>query len=276
MLRIIFDGEIRFASNIECIVSEWAFRFFISELSNNISKITLAWLLIFCLHNRSTRLTKLVLEAGVDVSEAVLGQDGFSPIHALVAEGLPNSSISSIGLLVQSGADLHLVGQTTGYGLHEASPFATPTSIAMRRSLTFFKWRRFVQEQSCNLEDFVSQEIRAGPLKISGWTKNTLLFLFKYEFQPIDLGRVFCACGREVFLVFTSQENWWQATLDKIKNGVTDQERIVVDIRNLVEEPQTEALCWKCNWNCDRERIRKYQRPGTLDQSQTAILLKII
>jgi hypothetical protein len=77
--------------------------------------------------------------------------------------------------LVQKGVDLHLVGLCSYYSPTKA----TPTSLALYSSESFFEWRKILTTESIDLADFIRKELRQTPLNDAGWEEDTLMALFQ-------------------------------------------------------------------------------------------------
>ncbi|RDW58802.1 hypothetical protein BP6252_13278 [Coleophoma cylindrospora] len=56
----------------------------------------------------------------------------------------------------------------------ELPRYDTPTSLAMRRSAFFFKWRQMIKDLSCDLKVFIEEELEQSPAD-AGWTKDRSL-----------------------------------------------------------------------------------------------------
>lgn len=95
----------------------------------------------------------------------------------------------------------------------------TATSLSMRRSVYFFRWRQLLRELDLDFEYFVREELKEFPLSRAGWEQDTLLALFNLEFAPLELRKQYCCgCSREVYCVYRIEEVWWNAVLDRVKN----------------------------------------------------------
>ncbi len=101
-----------------------------------------------------------------------------------------------------------------GLDFHHVDDGETPTSAAMRTSLSFFRWLEDLVALKFDLEDSVKQELTTAPLWDDGWDEDTLLFLFLCDFQPWC--QVYRFCDRH-YTHWWPRENWWRRTLQEIK-----------------------------------------------------------
>ncbi|KIN08962.1 hypothetical protein OIDMADRAFT_48803 [Oidiodendron maius Zn] len=234
------------ATNNEYYVSEWMLRFYSLELRNNPSPFRVAWLLISLMHSEKTHLMQILLGTGVDISHAIYNDLGFSPVHGIVAEGLPLAAIPSLKLMAESGADLHLAGRTDGFRSNGISPLETPTSVAMRRSQTFSRWQSFLKElMGYDPSEFAAKELEISPLVDAGWNRETLTSLLELKFEPAPLKQAICICGREVHQLYREEEQWWMELLNEVKNRVKPLAGDLEVKRASFEE--SENLCWICS-----------------------------
>jgi hypothetical protein len=229
----------------ESYVSEWILHFYSFELRNNPNLFRVAWLLISLVHCEKKHLMQIFLETGIDIRNAVYENFGFSPLHGIVAEGLPLAVIPSLKLMTEKGADLHLTGRTNGFKVQGISAPETPTSVAMRRSETFLRWQQFLKDIGCDLSEFATKELEAGALANVGWTLETLTLLLRLKFEPASLRQAVCICGRVVHQVYGVEELWWVEILTRIREGATISQRDLEMKRESFEEP--EDLCWVCS-----------------------------
>ena len=206
----------------ETTVSEWLLDSFRPYIENNIPEHQAAWILTFVLEVRS--LTEKVLDIQNDLVHVTFGADGFTPLQSKIAEGFPLSCVPSMKLLAERGADLHYVGCSEAFGARFAhgatAHFETATSLSMRRSLFFYRWRLLLRELNVDFEDFILEELEQNPLPQRGWTQDGLTALFNLEFVPVELPNQYCNdCGREIYCVYKIEEDWWNVVLKRVKNG---------------------------------------------------------
>ncbi|KAF2500368.1 hypothetical protein BU16DRAFT_245217 [Lophium mytilinum] len=200
-------------------------------------------------------------------------EGGYTPMHMKIAENFPDAAVPGIEELLRRGADPHCVGFTSSsYGGDDSERLDTATSLAMRRSSSFFKWRQIVRDLGLNLDKFVADELEHAPLVIRGWTASSLSKLFELDFEPLEIEPDLCTqCGRVVYHTFDKDETWWEELLDELKASETgmntdnapstpgaqsglcerDDEE-VHDPSSPVSSASTssteldEDLCWKC------------------------------
>lgn len=271
MIMVLLERERPSSNNASSTeVSAWVLDTFKDELKNDHPMDKVAWLLTFSLEVRE--LTEKVLNISNNMVDATFGDGGFTPLHSKIAEGFPSSVLPSMKLLAQRGANLHLVGCTTGYGAGGMPHHDTFTSLSMYRSAFFFKWRKLLIELGTNLEIFVKEELQQAPLVNAGWNQESLLALFNHQYEPVDMENYYCAqCNREVYRLYEIAEEWWENLLDSIKKagnidaGTEDSMSETFSAQthwdeeqsdhagseggrfvDAVEEIEDILLCWKC------------------------------
>ncbi|KAK8104487.1 uncharacterized protein PG998_011520 [Apiospora kogelbergensis] len=198
-----------FGSNWE--VAIWLFDLFQEDISEFCPLETLYWMLLFCVEDAN--LCSRILDMRPEAVNLTLSPGGFTVIHAKIAENFPTIVLGSFQILTRRGANLHCVGTTSGYGADTLGrPIRdTPTSMAMRRSVFFDRWREFLRDSSLDLVAFTEKEIQSGPLRDRGWTAETLLKLFNAVFEPRQMPDTLChICSREVYLLYACDETWWE------------------------------------------------------------------
>lgn len=206
----------------ETTVSEWLLDCFRTDIEENIPDDQAAWIMTFVLEVRS--LTEKVLDIKNDLVHINFGSDGFTPLQSKIAEGFPLSCVPSMKLLAERGANLHYVGCSERFGARFAhgatAHYETATSLSMRRSVFFFRWRQLLRELNVDFEEFVLEELKQFPLSQRGWEQDTLTALFNLDFAPVELPNQYCyECGREVFCVYKIEEDWWNVVLHRVKNS---------------------------------------------------------
>jgi hypothetical protein len=262
-------------------VSEWVLETVLGDLRTSHSPALIAWLLIFCLE--SPNLLTRILDIGGDLTNSSVIEGGYTPMHGKIAENFTDAVVPGIKILLQHGADPHRVGMTSSsYGGDDSRRFDTPTSIAMRRSSSFFKWRQLIREVGYDIDQFVIDELNEAPLVAAGWTTESLMQLFHLEFEPLELDEDLCTqCGRIVYHTFDHDEVWWEKLLRRLKG---DAENVDVEDDFAISEnrgaedqacgsptsststassesDESLDLCWKCGimqriYGTDYERGR--------------------
>ncbi|KAF2845815.1 hypothetical protein T440DRAFT_258380 [Plenodomus tracheiphilus IPT5] len=228
-----------------------------------------AWLIKFCLE--SPKLLKQVLDFSGDLINISVNEGGYTPMHGGISMNFPDIFVPGIKTLLQRGANPHLVCKSSlAYGGHASERFDTPTSLATRRSSSFFRWRQVICEVGFDVDNFVTNELKETPLVTSGWNVDSLTRLFRLDFEPLDLPQDLCVqCGRQVYHTFDRNEMWWEKLLDEIKGDAValniadtlsksedlcDQDDGIQECESPVStssSTSTESsgdidLCWKC------------------------------
>ena len=179
-----------------------------------------------CIHTDASliELISTIRIANVDVAAE---PKGFSLLHYVL--GVPffelDALIELVTSLVDNGLDLYQVA----YEIYDVcvyrrpiSGLQSPTTMAMRCSESFFCWRQVLIEKGHSLPSFVMKELQTSPLVTKGWTKDILLALFQYDFQPYPRSQLrwdsqFCRYCDEPIDFF--REIPWECKLEMIKQG---------------------------------------------------------
>lgn len=198
-------------------VALWVLEIFQEDIREFCPPETLFWMFLFCVDDE--RLCARVLDIRPEAADVTQSPGSFTVIHAKIAENFPTVVLGSFKMLAKRGVDLHCVGTTIDYGAETLQkPVSdTPTSMAMRRSLYFDRWRHVLKDADIGLDAFVEREIRDGPLRGQGWTVETLSQLFELDYEPLPTPQTFChICNREVYRLYASDEAWWE----RLKDGL--------------------------------------------------------
>ena len=116
----------------------------------------------------------------------------------------------------------------------ESRRYESTTSLSMCSSSSFWLWRTMIYSSGYGVEKFIADELSGrSMLHDEGWESDTLLALFMHDFVPIFRAPVVVCrdCG-EIF--YFSRENWWTATLRKIR------ERQPLDLTSAISDIQWE------------------------------------
>lgn len=161
----------------------WAINSFGSDFKDNIDESLFASMLRWnVFHEASDEVTRLLFcknkNLRVDATEF---PNGYSTLHYVITSGSdsPAQSDHAMDLLLENGADPHLVGLDP----HYSSQPETPTSLALYTSSQFTRWRDALKKMSLDFEAFVEKELQRGSLKNAGWRQDTLLALFRQDFR---------------------------------------------------------------------------------------------
>lgn len=146
-----------------------------------------------------------------------------------------------------------------GASLHYGQPYGSPTSVAMERATNFSFWCETLQELGVDIESFVEDEIKQGSLQKRGWSKETLVKLFRgstlYK-RKWDRCYRCPNCGSQ-------KPTCWKVYLEASKNGKIYDDDNYGEIDNNVEiiDPETykTRLCDLCR------EVSKLPIPGSFD-----------
>jgi hypothetical protein len=132
----------------------------------------------------------------------------------------------AFSLFMARGIDPHLCGFDLELGRYESI-----TSFSMRNSSSFWLWRTMIYSSGYEIEKFIADEL--SNCSMPGWESDTLLALFMHDFVPISRpAKVVCRDCGEIF--YFSRENWWMATLRKVR------ERQPLDLTSAISDIQWE------------------------------------
>ena len=154
----------------------WLTKAFLSEISNNLDMkvIEIIWI-----EARSLLFLEWFLDITQSTNLSVCLETGWSPIVEILSYRFCHWSdydliTSKIRLLIEMGASPHYRRCKTMDGPHGV----TPTSLLILDPVILVEWREILQEKHVDIEHFVEQELKEGPLLHDGWNKETLLKLF--------------------------------------------------------------------------------------------------
>jgi len=164
------------------------------------------WLLLFCCESAAATQARLRIHPAV-VHATADGPDGFTLIHAKIANGISEAVLPAFRLLARCGADLHRAGTTQSYGTPAPPCCDTPTSLALRRSRTFALWRSLLRDLGRNPVAFAAMELQRPdqPLALRDWRLATLAAALGngLPLVPFLVSRSVCwLCQREVYRVY--------------------------------------------------------------------------
>lgn len=276
MALVVLERERRSTgTSSSTAVSQWALDTFAGDIRDYHSHDQLGWMLLFAVED--TSVLKRVLDlcsANVELKSFGDGNHndcgdrfGFSPLHTIIVEDFRPHSLPGVQLMIEQGVDPHSVRN----GLSGNGPkIETPTSLAMRRSVYFARWRQILRNLGYDLRDFAAVELDQASQVLGGldgWTPATLLALFEFDFEPLEMTLWRCEqCGRDVHHLFDETEIWWEWALEEIKaarapsirtangydeaikNGtlVTDVPYDSGNINAGQLDDEFWSLCWKC------------------------------
>jgi hypothetical protein len=204
---------------------------------------------------------------------------GFSILHYVIRT--TGNSLESYDLLnfwVGLGADVHRLGYNTRYQtlFPKSCGVQSPTTIAMRCSNSFYVWRAMLVENEHCLNCFVVRELQNSLLASQGWTRDTLLALFRYDFRPrichcdvfAEGHKTYCRnCRKDIK---SPQILGWERMLEMIKLGEISDVQELDHSRGTDETPPrncTKKSCLNCGHAMsakglteliESERVRKF------------------
>lgn len=103
---------------------------------------------------------------------------GWSPI-AFMMYRLPYHSFRDPDLDPGVAKDKVKFLANKGASLHHVTKIESPTARAMRSCCSFYLWCEILEELGIDFESFVEEEIGQGFLQKEGWSKTTLMDLFR-------------------------------------------------------------------------------------------------
>ncbi|KAK0112982.1 hypothetical protein ONS95_014696 [Cadophora gregata] len=182
-----------------------------------------------------------------------------SPAHQIVLEmTILGVRDSARYLLAHGGLNLHLVAFVEPFypkhwwwwsnfrelGLIRGN---TPTSMAIRYSSTFFKFRNLLLEVGVEIENFVNDEPPTPPLAEEGWTRETLLFLFRLDFRPLELSQCQSVVSCQTYV--SPIDAHWLSALEELRSGNIQRSNELFEARdqNMLDSPMIHrTLCQSC------------------------------
>jgi hypothetical protein len=182
--------------------------------------------------------------------------------HAILTNPLGGGASMNLGkvqeaflLFMAHGVDPHFCTFNI-----ESRRYESTTSLSMENSSNSWLWRTMIYSSGYEIEKFIADELSGrSMLHDEGWESDTLLALFMHDFVPIFRALVVCRDCGETF--YFSRENWWMATLRKIR------ERQPLDLTSAISDIQ-----WKHAKRFDDEVNNAYlkgwvyvRRPSAFD-----------
>ncbi|MCJ1307305.1 hypothetical protein MMC25_000951 [Agyrium rufum] len=193
----------------------WAFSKFASDLRavSHLPRFKDLFHSSVCLDRRE--LSLLMLNFDKNLSRTTPSWDGQLSVLHFLQYRIHNYHEEAISFL-QSGADPHLICPSfyvTSYG-------ETPTSLALYSQFAFQRWRNVLNELCVDLHCFVIKELqqRDSPLKLAGWTVETLLALFRnYNTENSVRPNPWSPCVNHGDYGLFMVEPCWLQVLERIK-----------------------------------------------------------
>ncbi|KAH8591300.1 hypothetical protein B0O99DRAFT_690666 [Bisporella sp. PMI_857] len=195
-------------------ILKFVFEFLNNNLKTCLERNSVHEILLYDYWGRNIEYVMFLFRGYIDAEESVGPYElhrGYTVLHKSVAS---LSSSDLITALVINGARLHLPGVDYQYSDRRE----TPTSLAIRWSGAFFKWKTALTVAGIDLTQFVQNEMEAGILEEQGWSANALLELFSREFEPFD-DREPRYCGYcKIFLYWVGEvETRWMNMIKDIR-----------------------------------------------------------
>ena len=138
----------------------------------------------------------------------------------------------------------------------------SPLGVAMEKSLSFSKFRAILKELDIDIEAFVTKEAEALD---DGWTPETLMVLFRDNYQPIRHRDLSCDwCERNRLWTTLRHKEWlWDRRKERIKVGKDpegpfseDEVRVQEEWDAYVHRFVEERVCAQCQERGRSIRIR--------------------
>lgn len=180
--------------------------------------------------------------------DAAAEPGGFSLLHYVIRTRKTSlASYNLVNFLVGFGADVHRLGYKTRHQalFPESCRIQSRTAVAMRFPTSFYIWRATLVENEYCLKCFVIREVQNSPLVSQGWTRETLLALFMYDFRPLTcICNGFAECHNK-----NSHQSEWEKRLEMIQQGkILDAQELDHQTGTNGTPPKdgTKKSCLKC------------------------------
>jgi len=188
----------------------------------------------------------------------------FSPAHFMVPRLGTRKYENSSKFLISRGLDMHIIADEQYATAEEYTAIRgqTPTTLAMRYSLSFFNYKNLLRSCNVDIATFVGKELRdGGVLRERGWTPYAVQVLFDLAFEPKPMPKIFC--DHELRLDSEAwsfgRERCWEAFLARIKEDKLDSVNLLEvlhEIRQSLKEEHAEEVDEIC-YTCQLLRYRK-------------------
>jgi hypothetical protein len=131
--------------------------------------------------------------------KGMLHDDDYHTIVQLsVYKELPLRDPVAMRMIVERSTNVQLHRCQDKERYYWFAPASTPTLLALYQPAMFLAWRNILHDVGLGVEEFVRDEMEQPMVKEEGWTEQSLIALFKYEFlPPVSVPRSgFPACER--------------------------------------------------------------------------------
>lgn len=168
-----YDSRFDKRGTAEMDLLRWFLQFFIADITANVNSRPCKMLLLQLL--KWPEAFDLFFQQVVTHNVDEVGPlREYTILQQAVAAGCDYSTV------LKHRPDFHVV--RLDYSMSKKPE--TPTSLAMYNAMEFGKWRTTLERMNIDIEAFLDDELQQDPLRIDGWTKDTLRQLFKYKIDP--------------------------------------------------------------------------------------------
>jgi hypothetical protein len=124
--------------------------------------------------------------------------DHFTMVQLSIYYGLPLRDPVAMRMIVERSTNVQLHRCQVKERDYWFAPASTPTLLALYQPAMFLAWRNILYDVGLGVEEFVRDEMEQPMVKEEGWTEQSLMALFNYEFlPPVSVPRLgFPACER--------------------------------------------------------------------------------
>ena len=243
---------------------DWIFPLLEPEIDIAVPAVgrTFAFLISKAMTYQNTKpLERLVSAAGNINTNGIIRW--FSPAHFIASRIATEDYHNAFRYLINHGLELHVTADEQ-YSVaveYEAIRGQSPTTIAMRYSFSFLKFRNLLRSCNTNFTAFVTRELNESSLKTSGWRHDTLQALFNLEFEQMPMPNITCSStGHRLRPEIWSfgREPSWEMFLSRLK-GLSDiphdTSRLLAEERSHIENERLKdnEICYSCQDRQQRE-----------------------
>jgi hypothetical protein len=223
---------------------------------------TFAFLISKAMTYQNTKpLERLVSAAGNINTNGVIRW--FSPAHFIASRITTEDYHNAFQYLINHGLELHVTADEQ-YSVaveYEAIRGQSPTTIAMRYSFSFLKFRNFLRSCDTDPTAFITRELNESSLKASGWSHDTLQTLFDLDFEPMPMPNITCSStshGLRPEIWSFGRERSWEMFLSRLKalpDIPRDASRLLAEEMNNFENEllKDDKICYSCQIRLQRD-----------------------
>jgi len=249
---------------------EWIFPLVLPDLDVSIPAIgrSFATIIFAAMSYSDTKILEKLMSVVPTVNNINVTK-WFSPAHFVASRSNMIRYQNASRLLLKEGIDLHIVPDDE-YKLaaeYDIIKGETATSIAMRYSLLFFRFRDLLKSCHIKIEVFVEDELKQKPLREAGWCRDTLLALFELDFEPREMPYIDCQHDEHFCHNATwsfGRDYWWEDVLSTLKarhsNSPEFESLLDKSSRNSanVTNGEGDNMCYPC-------QVYQRDRPDSLE-----------